>query len=59
MSEQTPTDLTRRQVLAAGSTFAGYALAADTVLAQAIRTDTDGLIAAELPVIVVPGGARR
>lgn len=43
-------DLSRRQVLVAGSTFAGYALAADTVLAQAIKTDTDGLAAGEFEV---------
>jgi carboxymethylenebutenolidase len=44
------TDLSRRQLLVAGSTFAGYALAADTVLAQAIKTDTDGLAAGEFEV---------
>lgn len=43
-------DLSRRQLLVAGSTFAGYALAADTVLAQAIKTDTDGLAAGEFEV---------
>jgi carboxymethylenebutenolidase len=43
-------DLSRRQLLLAGSTFAGYALAADTVLAQAIKTDTDGLAAGEFEV---------
>lgn len=35
--------VSRRQVLAAGTAFTGYALAADTVLAQAIETDTTGL----------------
>jgi carboxymethylenebutenolidase len=44
------TELSRRQLLVAGSTFAGYALAADTVLAQAIKTDTDGLAAGEFEV---------
>ena len=44
------TDLSRRQLLVAGSTFAGYALAADPVLAQAIKTDTDGLAAGEFEV---------
>lgn len=44
------TDLSRRQLLVAGSTFAGYALAADTVLAQAIKTDTDGLAAGDFQV---------
>lgn len=43
-------DLSRRQLLVAGSTFAGYALAADTVLAQAIKTDTAGLAAGEFEV---------
>ncbi|MEX2148432.1 MAG: dienelactone hydrolase family protein [Candidatus Rokuibacteriota bacterium] len=43
-------DLSRRQLLVTGSTFAGYALAADTVLAQAIKTDTDGLAAGEFEV---------
>jgi carboxymethylenebutenolidase len=43
-------DLSRRQMLVAGSTFAGYALAADTVLAQAINTDTTGLSAGEFEV---------
>ena len=43
-------DLSRRQLLVAGSIFAGYALAADTVLAQAIKTDTDGLAAGEFEV---------
>jgi carboxymethylenebutenolidase len=43
-------DLSRRQLLVAGSTFAGYALAADPVLAQAIKTDTDGLAAGEFEV---------
>ena len=44
------TDLSRRQLLVAGSTFAGYALTADTVLAQEIKTDTDGLAAGEFEV---------
>jgi carboxymethylenebutenolidase len=43
-------DLSRRQLLVAGSTFAGYALAADVVLAQAIKTDTTGLAAGEFEV---------
>src|SRR5262252_72790 len=37
--------LTRRQMLATTSTFAGYAIAVDKVLAQAIKTDTDGIVA--------------
>ncbi|HYB43828.1 MAG TPA: dienelactone hydrolase family protein [Candidatus Methylomirabilis sp.] len=43
--------LTRREVLqVGGATFAGYALAADTVLAQVIKTDTDGLVAGDAQV---------
>jgi carboxymethylenebutenolidase len=33
-----------------GATFAGYAIAADTVLAQVIKTDTDGLLAGDAQV---------
>jgi carboxymethylenebutenolidase len=44
--------LTRRQILVAGSTFAGYAMSVDTVLAQAIKTDTDGLVAGDQTVSV-------
>src|SRR6266704_3274417 len=39
--------LTRRQMLATTSTFAGYAIAVDKVLAQAIKTDTDGIVAGD------------
>jgi carboxymethylenebutenolidase len=43
--------LTRREVLqVGGATFAGYALAADTVLAQAIKTDAEGLTAGDAEV---------
>ena len=42
--------ITRRQVLQAGGTFVGYALAADTVLAQAIKTDAAGLVAGDAEV---------
>src|SRR5215813_13093921 len=45
--------VTRRQVLKAGGvTFAGYAMAPDRVLADAIKTDTQGLVAgdAEVPI---------
>ena len=50
MTEPT-TGLTRRQMLkVGGATFAGYALAADTVLAQVIKTDTDGLTAGDAQV---------
>ena len=51
MAESAPTGLTRREVLqVGGATFAGYALAADTVLAQVIKTDTDGLAAGDFQV---------
>ncbi|PWU22346.1 MAG: carboxymethylenebutenolidase [Candidatus Rokuibacteriota bacterium] len=51
MAETIPSALTRRQMLQVGSaTFAGYALAADTVLAQVIKTDTDGLTAGDAEV---------
>ena len=52
MSASTAPGVTRRQVLVAGSTFAGYALSVETVLAQAIKTDTDGLIAGDQQVPV-------
>lgn len=39
--------LTRRAMLVAGGTLAGYAIAADPVLAQAIKTDTQGIVAGE------------
>src|SRR5215831_20320611 len=39
--------LTRRQMIATTSTFAGYAVAVDKVLAQAIKTDTDGIVAGD------------
>lgn len=43
--------LTRREVLqVGGATFAGYALAPDAVLANVIKTDTDGLAAGEFMV---------
>ncbi len=51
MSDANATGLTRREVLqVGGATFAGYALAADTVLAQVIKTDTDGLMAGDAQV---------
>ena len=34
--------MTRRQDLAAETAFAGYTLAVETVLAQAIKSDTSG-----------------
>jgi carboxymethylenebutenolidase len=51
MADFTAEGVTRRQVLqVGGATFAGYALAADTVLAQVIKTDTDGLVAGDAQV---------
>src|SRR5438552_16058767 len=45
------TSLTRRQILkASGVTFAGYAMAPDRALAEAIKTDTQGLVAGETEV---------
>src|SRR5439155_21033510 len=45
------TSLTRRQGLKAGGvTFAGYAMAPDRALADAITTDTQGLVAGEAEV---------
>jgi carboxymethylenebutenolidase len=52
MSVQTDTGVTRRQMLVAGGTFAGYALGVEKVLAQAIKTDTDGLVAGDQQVTV-------
>lgn len=48
----TQTGVTRRQVLAAGTAFAGYTLAVETVLAQAIKTDTNGLVAGDFTIPV-------
>ncbi|HXJ77501.1 MAG TPA: dienelactone hydrolase family protein [Candidatus Methylomirabilis sp.] len=51
MSESTTTGLTRREMLqVGGATFAGYALAADTVLADVIKTDSNGLIVGDATV---------
>jgi carboxymethylenebutenolidase len=47
---ETSSGLTRRQVLVAGATFAGYAVAVDKVLAQAIKTDTTGIQAGDFEV---------
>jgi len=44
--------LTRREVLATGTAFTGYALSVETVLAQAIKTDTDGLVAGDYKISV-------
>jgi len=42
--------LTRRQMIATTGTFAGYAVADDKLLAQAIKTDTDGIVAGDQDV---------
>lgn len=42
--------ITRRRLLQAGGTFAGYALSVDTVLAQAIKTDTSSIVAGDAEV---------
>ena len=42
------TAVTQRQVPVAGTVFAGHTLAAETVLAQATKTDTSGLAAGDL-----------
>jgi carboxymethylenebutenolidase len=43
--------VTRRQMLqTGGATFAGYALSVETVLAQAIKTDTEGIVAGDQQV---------
>jgi carboxymethylenebutenolidase len=52
MASETQTGLTRREMIVAGGTFAGYALSVETVLAQAIKTDTDGLVAGDQKIKV-------
>jgi carboxymethylenebutenolidase len=52
MGDEMESGLTRRQMLVGVSTFAGYAVSADTVLAQAIKTDTSGLVAGDFQVPV-------
>ena len=52
MAAETQTGLTRREMIVAGGTFAGYALSVETVLAQAIKTDTDGLVAGDQKIKV-------
>jgi carboxymethylenebutenolidase len=45
--------LTRRQALTVGAaTFVGYAVGVDKALAQAIKTDTDGLVAGDQTVSI-------
>jgi carboxymethylenebutenolidase len=43
-------DLTRRELLVAGAVAAGYALAAGPVSAEAITTDTDGLVVGKVEI---------
>ena len=52
MTVETDTGVTRRQMLVAGGTFAGYALGVEKVLAQAIKTDADGLVAGDQQIQV-------
>ena len=52
MTARIETALTRREMLVAGSTFARYAMSVETVLAQAIKTDTEGLVAGDHTVPV-------
>ena len=52
MPSGTETGVTRRQMLVAGGTFVGYAMGVETVLAQAIKTNTDGLMAGDQQVPV-------
>ena len=51
MAEPTRGGITRRHVLqAGGATFAGFAVGVDKALAQAIKTDTSGLVAGDQEV---------
>jgi carboxymethylenebutenolidase len=52
MASETQTGLTRREMIVAGGTFAGYAMSVETVLGQAIKTDTDGLVAGDQKIKV-------
>src|ERR1051326_9279524 len=48
MAHMTQTDVTRRQMLkvsASAAAAAGYAISVETVLAQAVKTDTKGIVA--------------
>jgi carboxymethylenebutenolidase len=47
---ETGIGITRRGLLVTGGTLAGYAIAADPVLAQAIKTDTQGITAGDQEV---------
>lgn len=50
MFDETRTGITRRQAIVGTATFAGYAVAVDKVLAQAIKTDTEGIVAGDQSV---------
>jgi len=52
MTSGTETGVTRRQMLVVGGTFVGYAMGVETVLAQAIKTDAEGLVAGDQQVPV-------
>jgi len=52
MTRGTEMGVTRRQMLVAGGTFVGYAMGVETVLAQAIKTNTEGLVAGDQQVPV-------
>ena len=55
MADVTEARVTRRQMLKASGTAAaaaGYALSVETVLAQAIKTDTQGIVAGDQVVAI-------
>lgn len=55
MAKVTEAGVTRRQMLKASGTAAaaaGYALSVETVLAQAIKTDTQGIVAGDQVVAI-------
>ena len=48
--------MTRRQVLAGGAVATGYARSVETVLAQAVKTDTQGIVAGDYEVKIGDSG---
>jgi len=50
MIEEQGIGISRRRLLQAGSALAGYAVSVDKVLAQAIKTDTQGIVAGDQQV---------
>ena len=50
MIEEQAIGISRRRLLQAGSALAGYAVSVDKVLAQAIKTDTKGIVAGDQQV---------